>query len=148
MRRHAKELLAVHAPSHKVKIKTVKNFVKGRVIRDLNHNVIKLYLPVIRSDISYAVVLHEIGHICGRYQRSRYLLIVEWWAWVWAKRHAVVWTPRMERYGQAALDWYKARPKQQLLFTERALNREQLLASADERMIKKLNSEYVKAFTG
>jgi hypothetical protein len=39
----------------------------------------------IRSAISYATALHEIGHILGRYQDSRRSLVRERWAWQWAR---------------------------------------------------------------
>src|SRR5437764_8069493 len=51
----------------------------------------------IRSKVSYATALHEIGHIKGRYQRSRDSIVRERWAWHWAQANALIWTPRMER---------------------------------------------------
>jgi CRISPR/Cas system-associated endonuclease Cas3-HD len=36
--------------------------------------------PPIRCAITYAVALHEIGNILGRYQRSRKRMVVERWA--------------------------------------------------------------------
>jgi hypothetical protein len=35
-------------------------------------------------------------------------MVVEREAWAWAKRNAIVWTPRMERSARSALDWYAA----------------------------------------
>lgn len=66
-------------------------------------------IPAIKGPISYAVALHELGHCLGRYQASQSTVIRERWAWDWAKRNAIVWTPRMERYVQACLRWYLAR---------------------------------------
>ena len=54
-------------------------------------------IPPIKSTITYAVALHEIGHVLGRHQRSRSRIVRERWAWVWARRHAITWTPAMER---------------------------------------------------
>jgi hypothetical protein len=51
----------------------------------------------IRSAISYATALHEIGHIKGRFQRSKSLMVRERWAWRWAEENALAWTARMER---------------------------------------------------
>jgi hypothetical protein len=80
----------------------------------------KVYIPVIRSSISYAVALHEIGHIKGRFQSSKNRITKEvrtwkighakgrflWsknritkevWAWKRAEKNAMVWTPTMEK---------------------------------------------------
>jgi hypothetical protein len=38
----------------------------------------------IKSEVSYATALHEIGHIYGRHQRSRSVMVRERWAWRWA----------------------------------------------------------------
>jgi hypothetical protein len=46
------------------------------------------------SDITYAVALHEIGHILGEQKGKR--LDQEIDAWEWAERHAIVWTPAMQ----------------------------------------------------
>ena len=52
----------------------------------------------VRSPRSYATALHEIGHILGRHQRSQAVLVRERWAWHWAKRNALQWTPEMRRH--------------------------------------------------
>src|SRR5205823_5848330 len=51
----------------------------------------------IKSSISYATALHEIGHIRGPHQLSRDSMVRERWAWHWAQANALVWTTRMER---------------------------------------------------
>jgi hypothetical protein len=51
----------------------------------------------IKSAVSYATALHEIGHIIGRFQLSRDSMVRERWAWRWAQVNALIWTPRMER---------------------------------------------------
>ena len=56
----------------------------------------------IKSVVSYAVALH----ILGRHQESRQCIVREHWAWDWAKRNALVWTPRMARCAAGSLRWY------------------------------------------
>jgi hypothetical protein len=50
----------------------------------------------IKSRVSYATALHEIGHLRGRYQGSRDSMVRERWAWRWARANALIWTSRME----------------------------------------------------
>jgi hypothetical protein len=66
-------------------------------------------IPPILSEISYATAMHEIGHLLGRHQDSERVLTRERWAWEWARKHALVWTNRMERTAVSSLDWYRAR---------------------------------------
>ena len=77
---------------------------KGWCLSDSKH----VCIAPIRSVISYAVALHEIGHIKGRHQRSRYEIVWERWAWEWARRNAIVWTPRMEALAQKRMAWHEA----------------------------------------
>jgi hypothetical protein len=69
----------------------------------------EVQIPPIRSAISYATALHEIGHIKGRHQRSPDTLVRERWAWRWAKENALIWTPAMEKNCSVSLAWYEAR---------------------------------------
>jgi hypothetical protein len=71
----------------------------------------------IRSILSYATVLHEIGHVRGRHQTSRHRLVREVWAWRWARANALFWTPAMERYAAAALIYYARRPRRRRSLT-------------------------------
>ena len=74
---------------------------------------VKLSLPEVASSISYAVALHEIGHVktfsyygewLMAFQQERpslrhhYLELLdrEVKAWTWAREHALVWTPHMQ----------------------------------------------------
>jgi hypothetical protein len=82
---------------------------KARVIRDLDGTVCEIWLAPIRSSISYATALHEFGHILGRHQKSRNELVRERWAWEWARRSALYWTPAMERHASKALAWCASR---------------------------------------
>ena len=66
----------------------------------------EIVVAPIKSIVTYAVALHEIGHTIGRYQESRRCMVRERWAWDWAKHNAIVWTPRMERLAAVSLQWY------------------------------------------
>lgn len=50
----------------------------------------------IKSAITYAIALHEIGHILGPWQ-SQPRLYKEAGAWKWALEVAIVWTPPMQK---------------------------------------------------
>ena len=65
----------------------------------------EICIPPIKSAISYAAALHEIGHIQGRYQTSRHSLVRELAAWRWARQQALTWTPAMERTCANSLAW-------------------------------------------
>ncbi len=57
------------------------------------HKVIAIR-PV-KSAITYAVALHELGHVLGPWQ-SQPRLYAEAGAWKWAREVAGIWTPSME----------------------------------------------------
>jgi hypothetical protein len=63
----------------------------------------EIHTAPIRSALSYATALHELGHILGRFQHSRRQKIREHWAWEWARKNALLWTPAMERHANDAL---------------------------------------------
>ena len=63
-------------------------------------------IPPVRSANSYAVALHEIGHLLGRYQQSKSTMVREKWAWQWARENARVWTSGMEQFAKGSLAWY------------------------------------------
>ena len=63
----------------------------------------EICIPPIKSAISYATALHELGHILGRHQRSQHVMVRERWAWEWARRNALIWTPAMERHAEVSL---------------------------------------------
>lgn len=66
----------------------------------------------IKSVISYATAMHELGHIFGRHQGSKRVFVREDWAWRWARANALCWTERMERHAQDSLSWYRDRPRE------------------------------------
>jgi hypothetical protein len=66
-------------------------------------------IPATKSEISYAVALHEIGHVLGKYQHSEQVMVRERWAWKWAKKNALVWTVGMTRMAKSSLSWYGVR---------------------------------------
>ncbi|GLR77503.1 hypothetical protein TSO5_26130 [Azospirillum sp. TSO5] len=59
----------------------------------------------VKSAATYAVALHEVGHILGPWQ-SQTRLCSEAGAWMWAKEHALLWTPVMEQKLRACLASY------------------------------------------
>ncbi len=50
----------------------------------------------VRSAVTYAVALHELGHVLGPMQTGR-RLFMEAGAWLWARDNASVWTDAMTR---------------------------------------------------
>jgi hypothetical protein len=64
-------------------------------------------IPPIKSPACYAVALHEIGHVKGRFQLSKKLMVREQWAWRWARDNSLTWTAAMEREWQACLRRYE-----------------------------------------
>lgn len=68
----------------------------------------------IKSAITYAVALHELGHVLGPWQ-SQPRLYKEAGAWKWAFENALVWTPSMQktmiRSLTSYLKWQRRRRK-------------------------------------
>src|SRR5262249_18536509 len=60
----------------------------------------------IESRISYALALHEIGHLRGQRQDSSCTFVREHEAWEWARANALLWTPAMENNVRKAMEWY------------------------------------------
>jgi hypothetical protein len=71
--------------------------------------LLEVVIPPVKSAISYATALHEIGHILGRHQQSAVTMARERWAWRWAQKNALVWKPAMERNRLASLARYRQR---------------------------------------
>jgi hypothetical protein len=57
--------------------------------------------------------LHEIGHIVGKRQGDNITrLTQELYAWIWAKKNALVWTDTAERIMRSAMDSYGWKQRQ------------------------------------
>jgi hypothetical protein len=67
----------------------------------------EIHIQPIRSEVTYATALHEIGHCRGMHQASRSRMVRERWAWRWARVNALVWTQRMESTAISSLEWYE-----------------------------------------
>jgi hypothetical protein len=107
MRQHIEGLAAAY--EIEVCTQRVKRTAGAYAIREAD-GAANVQTPPIRSAITYATALHEIGHILGRHQNSRRSMVREVWAWRWARTNALAWTPAMERHSRAALVWYADRP--------------------------------------
>jgi hypothetical protein len=89
MRRHIADLLKDYDIRHsRTQSGTAGAWTNAREVQNI--------LPV-KDEVSYATALHEIGHIRGRYQKSRFIVTRERWAWQWAKQQVSNWTPAMEK---------------------------------------------------
>lgn len=68
-------------------------------------------IPDVKTHITYAIALHEIGHIVGKQTGNR--VNREAQAWLWARENALEWTPVMGekavRCIQSYLDWSRRR---------------------------------------
>lgn len=67
----------------------------------------KVKIRPVRSEITYAVALHEIGHIAiGNRSRAIGRLAEEAEAWEWARSNALEWTDRMSEKAEACVTSY------------------------------------------
>src|SRR5579871_914004 len=66
--------------------------------------------PFIVSYRTYAIAMHELGHLLGHGQ-DRGCLSAERGAWTWARNHALMWTAEMQSEMDACQSWYKANRK-------------------------------------
>lgn len=80
----------------------------GRAWRRLK----RIRIPEVKSAVTYALALHELGHVLGPKQNGR-RLEDEWDAWLWAKRNALCWRKpmksKMKRCLQSYLQWCQRR---------------------------------------
>ena len=108
-RRHIDHLCLAFAQDG-VAISIVKRLHQAKVLTvPETGELLELQLPTVRSALSYATALHEIGHVKGRHQKSRSVMVRERWAWRWARENALIWNDAMERRATKALAWYEAR---------------------------------------
>ena len=99
MRRHIARLCADNAITHYTHPRRTGEAGASPEEREIR-------TPPVRSAATYAVAMHEIGHVLGRHQRSRKTMVAERWAWRWARENAIAWTDRMERQAARALASY------------------------------------------
>jgi hypothetical protein len=66
----------------------------------------EIWIRSVKSRLAYATALHEIGHILGRHQLSDVVLTRERWAWDWARRNALQWTPTMQQHAERCIESY------------------------------------------
>ena len=86
------ELMAAHV-ARVCKVEDIiveRHSTGGRAYRTLR----KIKIRPIKSDITYCIALHEIGHILGPRQCGK-RIDKETGAWEWARANAIRWTPRM-----------------------------------------------------
>ena|SRR5262245_43112319 len=87
---------------HAITIYWCKRCSQSYSVREVD----EITIAPIRSPISYATALHEIGHHLGSHQTSQFVIVRERWAWRWARGNALIWTEAMERSAQQAFAWY------------------------------------------
>lgn len=73
----------------------------------------RVCLRPIRSQVTYAVALHEIGHVAGRQPRTR--LDREAAAWIWARSNAIFWTDAMQAKMMDCLRSYARKAERKML---------------------------------
>lgn len=90
MRRHVRQLCA----EHNISIRLRDNYTRGTASATLR----MIWIPEVRSPITYAKALHEIGHVVMRHtnDKDRNVLTREGEAWQWARDNALIWTDTME----------------------------------------------------
>ena len=66
-----------------------------------------MQFPPVRSAITYAVALHELGHYLGEHVNHPDRVVRERAAWQWARTNALTWTTGMERCQTLSLTLYE-----------------------------------------
>jgi hypothetical protein len=99
MRRHVAQVCS----RHDLVVRWVSRPLKAHSFRKLE----EIWIVPIRSSLSYATALHEIGHVLGSHQGSKSVVIRERWAWEWARKNAIIWTDAMERHARECIRWYR-----------------------------------------
>jgi hypothetical protein len=105
MREHIESLLA----RHDIDRKWIEQPEDAQAIREIGPGGVdngrdEVLIAPICDAISYAIALHEIGHILGRYQLSWKDRVRERWAWQWARENALVWSSAMDRHAKRELE--------------------------------------------
>ncbi len=84
------------------KIKISGHSSGGRAWRRLR----KIKIRPIKSAVTYAIAMHELGHVLGKQQGRR--IDIEVQAWEWAEAHALFWTKIMVENKRKCLRSYIA----------------------------------------
>jgi hypothetical protein len=101
MRRHVERLCEQH------EIQWWQDQTRSDRAHSFNEFIYEIHTAPVRGPVSYGTAMHEVGHLLGRYRKSRRVIVREEAAWLWAQAHALVWTPAMERHARRRLDWYR-----------------------------------------
>ena len=88
------------ALANRVTVEETPGSYRGRAWRRLR----RIRIAPVKSGSTYAIALHELGHVVGPQTGNR--LNREWQAWEWAKAQCPAWTPAMEQKMQASLQSY------------------------------------------
>lgn len=129
MKRQAKLAQHIATLCHVRKITRKTSSSRGRAWRDTR----TIAIPPVRSAITYAVALHEIGHVLGKSGRTR--LDREVYAWQWAEQHAMVWTDSMDHKRSRCLATYVAWAKRR----QKADTRKRTFITADHAIWRYIN---------
>lgn len=90
--------IASFAESHDIEI--VSHSSGGRAYRRKK----RIAIRQVKSPVTYAIALHELGHVLGHQCGRR--IDKELQAWQWARANALVWVRRMEDAKRDALRSY------------------------------------------
>lgn len=88
------------AQTHGVIVEIASPGYAGRAWRKAK----KIKIAEVKTAVTYAVALHELGHVLGKQSGNK--LNKEWQAWEWAMANAVGWTEPMTRKMQRCLASY------------------------------------------
>jgi len=101
MAQHIRDLCA----RHDIRVVWLHRTAQSYSIRKRDGAANEIGIVPVRSAISYAVALHEIGHIIGRKQTSHTAVgIRERWAWKWAQENAL--NARAKEYAWKSAEWW------------------------------------------
>lgn len=89
---------------HDIDIVWTTKRMEGMGYSDVDNR--RIIVPPIKSSKTYALFLHECGHILGPYQYSPYVR-AEACAWEWAKDNALIWTKAMNMFMKECLATYR-----------------------------------------
>lgn len=93
--RHVESLASLHAVSIEF-----KEGYRGRAWR--KHRRIKI--SPVKTAVTYAIALHEMGHVVGKQSGKRIDKEVQ--AWEWAEANALKWTETMIVKSARCVAWY------------------------------------------